>query len=44
MLKTKLRCKKSLGVLGWIIGKVQIVEIRNLQGYTSSKEAIIIYQ
>ena len=44
MLKSKLRCKKSWEVLGWIIGKLQIDEIRNLQGYTSNKEAIIVYQ
>ena len=44
MLKSKLRFKKSWGVLGGIIGKLQIVEIRNLQEYTSNKEAIIIYQ
>ena len=44
MLKSKLPCKKNWEALGWIIGKLQIVEIQNLQGYTSNKEAIIIYQ
>ena len=37
MWKSKLRFKKSWEVLGWIIGKLQIVEMWNLQGYTSNK-------
>ena len=36
-VKKKLRCEKSWEVLGWITGKLQIVEIRNLQGYNSNK-------
>ena len=37
MSKSKLPCKKSWEFFGWIIGKVQIVEMRNLQGYTSNE-------
>ena len=36
-VKKKSRCEKSWEVLGWITGKLQIVEIRNLQGYDSNE-------